>query len=1033
MKLVKDNEDSAVSEIIGALLLFAIGTTVLTGFILWYVPANGTTNDQGYQSATQSAFNALDSKMLSSTLQRGDSISQSFPLGVSGVAPFSSSTDSSICYSKNFNAYMNESYNVSYYNQVPIINRTSLAYANASSNNIFNNVYADEQNTYSVNFIASNLPSGTIWYVKLGGNILSSDTGFISFSESQGTYAYQITSDLSGVIISPESGSITVPDASISVNVSFYTSSSYVGVIAEANASVSNICLASQNQINTGVSSGSVNYWLNGTSINGYYRLASQQFSTSTNETISYIVVYLEPITKSRYNAGTYADINITIGTSPWNNSIISNYSMDISSTQMSGGGYQGWYRVNITAIPLHKGNYYLNSWEKTGQSYAYGPNEFFGYAQSSYLSADSGTGNSIYTRALYSDTQSTIASEINATSYQPYKHNQANEFRLSSGSTINYVVLPLCNPNSAENMQFSIGTSLWASNILSKQTISVTGACNFYYVAIPSTSLPGGQNLFLNVFLNSTSIEWGFTGNPTVNISFTQNFYYAGGSLITDNNQPNLYQIGFNSNTPGEYAIGSYAFSINGEESINASGNPYIYEIGYTPKVTKQKFDVTFNAIGLPSNTGWQVIFNQTAKPSGTSNSIVFQVENGTYTYDINASNSYLPQSSTGVVVVKGFNQPVNITFSQPEGTVPYYYDISNGANQNFTISSTKSVYVNYISLYLFNYTTAPLSSSSPNPSNMINISISNFPNKIEIKNQSVSGSGWTQFFFPRTELTSGVHTIYINATNHNANSIGWGFSPTGGFNSYLKKVYPNLLDKSLNIIPVSHLTNYKTGQIIKAMNQTFLYEIGSLNTSTNRTIIINQYTIHYHVIGEIVSSGFTQFTYQAAFVIQDGASLEASKGVTYANVNPLPIQFLNNSSKISVSSSIYNLTILNGIPTSVSGYGSTIISTTLAKRESLNFSVGQSYFFGSIYGKVTNIELSHFNYTIQSSFSKYWAGSFYAQMGKQKGSLPNTFNFTKYFQVKLEGSNLYFSNNGVVSLNSISSLYQSYLVTQV
>ncbi|MHB8361979.1 MAG: hypothetical protein ACYDDC_09310, partial [Thermoplasmataceae archaeon] len=105
----------------------------------------------------------------------------------------------------------------------------------------------------------------------------------------------------------------------------------------------------------------------------------------------------------------------------------------------------------------------------------------------------------------------------------------------------------------------------------------------------------------------------------------------------------------------------------------------------------------------------------------------------------------------------------------------------------------------------------------------------------------------------------------------------------------------------------------------------------------------------------------------------------------------------------------------------------------TTLAKRESLNFSVGQSYFFGSIYGKVTNIELSHFNYTIQSSFSKYWAGSFYAQMGKQKGSLPNTFNFTKYFQVKLEGSNLYFSNNGVVSLNSISSLYQSYLVTQV
>ena len=1033
MKPVKDNEDSAVSEIIGALLLFAIGTTVLTGFILWYVPSTGTTNDQGYQSATQSAFTSMDSKMLAPSLAPGSAVSQSFPLGVSGAPPFSSSSDSSICYSNNFNAYMNESYNVSYYNQVPIINRTSLAYANASSNNIYNNVYADEQNTYSVNFIASNLPSGTIWYVKLGGNILSSDTGFISFSESQGTYAYQITSDLSGVIISPESGSITVPDASININVSFYTSSSYVGVIAEANASVNNICLASENQINTGVSSGSVNYWLNGTSINGYYRLASQQFSTSTNETISYIVVYLEPITKSRYNAGTFADINLTIGTTPWNNSIISNYSIDISSTQMSSGGYQGWYRVNITAYNLPKGNYYLNSWEKTGQSYAYGPNEFLGYAQSTYLSADSGTGNSIYTRALYSDTQSTISSEINATNYQPYPHNQANEFRLSSSSSINYVVLPLCNSGATANMQYSIGTSLWASNILPKQNISVSGSCKFYYSTFTSITLPSGQNLFLNIFLNSTNIEWAFTNNPTINISFTQNFYYSGGALRTDNSQPNLYEIGFNSNTPGEYSIGSYAFSINGEESINTAGSPYIYEIGYTPKVTKQKFDVSFNTIDLPSNIGWQVIFNQTAEASGTSNPIVFNVENGTYTYDINASDSFLPQSSTGVVVVKGINQQVNITFSRPEGTVPYYYDISNGANQNFTISSIASVYVNYISLYLFNYTTAPLSSSSPNPSDMINISISNFPSAIEIKNQKISGSGWVQFFFPRTMLASGVHTIYVNATDHNANSIGWGFSPTGGFNSYLKKVYPNLLDKSRNIIPISYLTDYKTGCLVKATNQTFLYEIGSLNTSTNRTIIVNPYTIHYHAIGEIISSGFTQFTYQAVFAIQDGASLEASKGVTYANVNPLPIQFLNNSSKISVSSSIYNLTILDGIPTSVSGYGSTIISTTLAKRESLNFSVGQSYFFGSIYGKVTNIELSNFNYTIQSSFSKYWAGSFYAQMGKQKGSLPNAFNVTKYFQVKLEGSNLYFSNNGDVSLNSISSLYQSYLVTQV
>ena len=74
MKQVR-KEDNAVSEIIGAILLFAIASVLLTSFILWYVPSTGTNNDITYQSQTQQSFSSLDSKILSPSLTPGSSIS----------------------------------------------------------------------------------------------------------------------------------------------------------------------------------------------------------------------------------------------------------------------------------------------------------------------------------------------------------------------------------------------------------------------------------------------------------------------------------------------------------------------------------------------------------------------------------------------------------------------------------------------------------------------------------------------------------------------------------------------------------------------------------------------------------------------------------------------------------------------------------------------------------------------------------------------------------------------------------------------
>ena len=229
-------------------------------------------------------------------------------------------------------------------------------------------------------------------------------------------------------------------------------------------------------------------------------------------------------------------------------------------------------------------------------------------------------------------------------------------------------------------------------------------------------------------------------------------------------------------------------------------------------------------------------------------------------------------------------------------------------------------------------------------------------------------------------------------------------------------------------------------------------MFQVGYYNLSVSNFRQTRNITLNYLASGEILSNGFTQFTYQAAFAIQDGASLEASGGVTYATVNPLPIQFTGNPvsngnpTSLAFSSYIYNIDVINGIPTSISGDGSTILTMSLANRSALNYTVGNSYYFGvgsqTELVKVVNITLNSFNYTLTSNFAKYWEDSFYTQLPHDKGSSTNfnvTINTFNFFKVTLSNDKLFFgmtTNDTAINgipLYSISTLYENFLVTQV
>ena len=958
MKPVKDDEDSAVSEIIGALLLFAIGTTVLTGFILWYVPSTGMTNDQGYQSATQSAFTTLDSKILSPSLAPGSAVSQSFPLGVSGAPPFSSPTDSSLCYSNNFSASMKENYSLNYYNRITYTNNTIVANANATNSNIYNNIYADNQFAYSVSFIESGLSPNGYWSVSMGGRTKSSSSTLISFSMAQGTYGYKISGSTTQ-LLSSRDGSVVVNDSNVVVNVEFYSSSSLSGIIAENNGTTGDLTpINTENTIpdssgafiNPG--DGVVNYWLNGslplsnvnTTANPYaYAVGSQAFTVYQTTPLTYYIYYL-------MQSDNYID-QWFVGS--WN---IYSY---ISSVPLG----PNILNSNITPIVEQSGTSLINGYYK-----------------------------------------------VNLTNIDPSK-----SFTLSSGTTyyINF----------------------------------------FEEVNIPPTKNPNPNGYILTkltqsgVIVKNQNGQWGY--GPTELI----------GTIETSNSE---FSVGVGSSqsfTVYYWEQGDYNsydnFSIVHDYISTSSGNPYVFVVGYSLSA-KTPYTFYFNQTSLNSTQKWNVSINGISNCSKGGKTIIFKLPVGVYQFSVNSSNTELGSPSIGIINVTSLylqKNVMNVTFSKPRGTTPAYYGITKQAWQAFIVTKPDTIF-NYVSLYLFNFTTPPSSYKSGPYNSTITVKVeSEINGTVFSKSLNIQNTGWTQIFFGKTyKLGVGPWKILVTANGSSNNVIDWGFSTSGGFDNYLVTDASNLLTSQLNENKTSNITSFSSGLVTPVSNQVFMFQVGYYNLSVSNFRQTRNITLNYLASGEILSNGFTQFTYQAAFAIQDGASLEASGGVTYATVNPLPIQFTGNPvsngnpTSLAFSSYIYNIDVINGIPTSISGDGSTILTMSLANRSALNYTIGNSYYFGvgsqTELVKVVNITLNSFNYTLTSNFAKYWEDSFYTQLPHDKGSSTNfnvTINKFNFFKVTLSNDKLFFgmtTNDTAINgipLYSISTLYENFLVTQV
>ncbi|MGP6294387.1 hypothetical protein [Caldiplasma sukawensis] len=920
-------KDKSVSEIIGAILLFAIASVVLTSFILWYVPSTSTNNEIAYQKGTQSSFSSLDTKMQASGLNPGDSISQSVPIGINGVPPFSPSQSTGIYYSNNFNASLNYNFNVSYINPVKNKVISTYAAANASSSNIYTNLYVDKLFEYSVNFIESGLPSGYYWTIQLGGVQKSASSSgsttqsVISYSLSRGTYAYSITTDNLTYKPNPSSGSVKVTDQELNIYISFINDNTNKTLVAGVSGNPSSISPENvNNEFDTSTIylnsvSQCMDYWLNSGNITGlsfspstrFYRLASQEFYATPDQTINKITFYVEPslqYLKFYYRGVSSIYLTLSNASQPFNNSakytiFSAHLTINPSGSTCYNSSINPYYKVTISLpspveLSGNYGNqYYLNFWESVNES--------------------------------------------------SYSNNNPGQ------------CCPVIIYNQDENYGWGYGPNLFIGAVSSNDA-SITNTVSAYSY---ETNIEECYNIF--------------SGNDT--------FIPVSSHIVSSDSCV--------------YAVSLYD----------------------CPRTTTAYSHITIHENGLPTGSEWNssVLLHSVSTNKTEAN---FTVPEG-YIYNYSVKNDvykgveYVAIPSSGYINTKN-NATINIyiNFSIASGNLPSYWGISDKGEEFFKL--TQAERANFLTLYLLNFTISPGAYSGGNISSYIKVSITG--TNVSLSNiYRINTTGYTRLpiFGNGKLLPKGNYTLCVEDVNPNGTpaygngDIGWGFTTTGGYDNYFQTQQSDLLTQFYNISTSSYITNYgsTTPQVISASHQSFIFQIGKCYVPQGLNIFNTTISGHIYVKGSINSLGITQFTISEKYILQDGIVITAGKGVTYLTINPLPFRIIKNSDgNYSLGVIAYGMNIQNGVPTSVDGVGSTIISMELQNATLLNYTTGGSYIFNHTLGKVIGIDLNSFAFDINTTYGEYWGETLLEELGGS-GNYTN-FNLYNIFTWALNGN---------------------------
>ena len=513
--------------------------------------------------------------------------------------------------------------------------------------------------TYTVTFTETGLPSGTSWSVTLDGTPQSSTTSSIAFTKANGTYAYSVGS-VSGYTVSPSSGTVTVAGAAKSVSITFTAipAGQYTVTFTES-----------------GLASGTS--W--SVTLGG-----STQSSTSTT------IVF----TKAN---GTYS---YTVGS-------VSGYTASPSSGSVTVAGAAKSVSITFTAIPA--GQYTVTFTESGLPS---------GTSWSVTLAGN--TQTSTTTTITFTKTNGTYSYTVGAVTGYSASPNSGS-VTVAGGAqsvSITFTSSGLSGPTHRITWtQTGLPSSdLWSVGCV----INATGTLLFGAQntgASTEFSVPNG-NYFWSVDTNAAR----YVANPafgnttvagadvTISVQFlrtyTVNFTESGLSTSAEWNVTlgGNYSTSFApDNVTLEVTNGTYSFEVQafGYTASPATGTITVNGANVSRAITftaLHTYSVTFTESGLPGGTTWSVSLGGKTGASTTS-SIVFNMPNGTYPFEVYVVGAYNANPASGTITVSGSAQSKAITF-----TAQTLYTVT------FTETGLPGGTLWAVSLNgTFNYTTAP------------------------------------------------------------------------------------------------------------------------------------------------------------------------------------------------------------------------------------------------------------------------------------------------------------------------------------
>ena len=534
---------------------------------------------------------------------------------------------------------------------------------------------------YEYTISESGLPPGTTWYVNLSnGAISGAITGSsFTFSLTNGSYFYAVSTFNKVYSPSPSFGSFQVNGTPVSESISFYEVK-YTVTFTESNlpyglAWYVNVTLSNGTSYNSGA-------------------ITSASFSfTLTNGSYSFTTATSDKIYDPSISSGSFTVNGSSLSKSISFSEVL--YSITFTESGLPSGA--SWY-VNITEYNgtiYHSGlistSYY--SFSLTNGSYSYtidSANKI--YTPSPISSTFSVDGAPVPLSITFSAIKYTVTFQETGFPFgTPWYVNLSNGMDLGpiTGSSYSFNVT-----NGSYSFSIASANKIYAPNMTSGSFTVYGSPLSFDIKFIPVTytatfqeaGLPSGSTWYVNITGMASSGSITFS---SYSISLTNGTY--------------LFAISTSDKNYAPYFI-TDSFAVNGvTQSISVTFKPVIYE-------------VQFNSMNLPSGDIWYVnLSNGISSGPITGSSYTFSLTNGTYTYSIATSDKiYEPSILSGSFIINGSSLSEPITFSEvlypitfTESGLPsgasWYVNLTNGIDSG---PITGSSYTFFLTNASYSYT---------------------------------------------------------------------------------------------------------------------------------------------------------------------------------------------------------------------------------------------------------------------------------------------------------------------------------------